>query len=75
MVQLILNLVWKQIYVEYQMIYLDNIFQEDILKDQLYGALKELKTKLSNEKGSEKFVLQNEKVFDIIKNNMPFGLC
>jgi len=57
------------------MIYLDNIFQEDILKDQLYGALKELKTKLSNEKGSEKFVLQNEKVFDIIKNNMPFGLC
>jgi hypothetical protein len=45
------------------MIYLDNIFQEDISKDQFYYVLKELKTKTSNEKGSVKLVLQNEKVF------------
>jgi hypothetical protein len=44
------------------MIYLDNIFQEDILKDQLYNALKELKTKTFNEKGNVKLVPQNEKV-------------
>jgi hypothetical protein len=44
------------------MIYFDSIFQEDIEGPTLKMLRKNWRPKASNEKGSEKFVLQNEKV-------------
>jgi hypothetical protein len=43
-------------------IYFDSIFYEDILKDQLWEALKELKIWTFNDEGGEKVLLQNEEV-------------
>ncbi len=40
--QLIL-VIWKQVYTNYQMVYLDLIFVKEILKDHLCDTLKELK--------------------------------
>jgi hypothetical protein len=42
--------------------YFDSIFYEDILKDQLWEALKELKIWTLNDEGGEKTMLQNEEV-------------
>jgi hypothetical protein len=44
------------------MIYLNNFFQKNTLKDPFLNALKKLKTWKSNEDGSEKVILQSEKV-------------
>jgi len=38
-----LVVIWKQVYTNYQMVYLDLIFVEEILKDHLCDTLKELK--------------------------------
>jgi len=38
-----LVVIWKQVYASYQMVYLDLIFVEEILKDHLCDTLKELK--------------------------------
>jgi hypothetical protein len=42
--------------------YFDSIFYEDILKYQLWEALKEIKIWTFNDEGDEKVVLQNEEV-------------
>jgi hypothetical protein len=54
--QFIPSLVWKQVYANYRTTNLENISQEDPLKDQLWDALKKLKTMTSNDDGSEKVV-------------------
>jgi hypothetical protein len=51
--------VWKAIYAKYRETYLDNIFQEN--------ALKESKIRIFNEDGNEKVVLQNEEVLTQLK--------
>ncbi len=53
------TLVWKAIYAKYRETYLDNIFQEN--------ALKESKIRIFNEDGNEKVVLQNEEVLTQLK--------
>ncbi len=50
---------WKAIYAKYRETYLDNIFQEN--------ALKESKIRIFNEDGNEKVVLQNEEVLTQLK--------
>jgi hypothetical protein len=42
--------------------YFDSVFYADILKDQLWEALKELKIWTLNDEGGEKTMLQNEEV-------------
>jgi hypothetical protein len=49
-------------YVDYKVTYFDSIFYEDILKYQLWEALKELKIWTFNDEGGEKIMLQNEEV-------------
>jgi hypothetical protein len=46
--------VWKQIYINYQTIYPDSYLAEETLKD----ISNELKTRISNKKGSKKATLQ-----------------
>jgi hypothetical protein len=41
--QLILVVIWKQVYTNYQMVYLDLIFVKEILKYHLCNTLKEFK--------------------------------
>ncbi len=62
MTQLICSLVWMVVYVDYKVIYLDNILHEGISKDQLQKVLKELKTRTYNCEKGEKAFLRNEKI-------------
>ncbi len=55
--QLIPNVVWKAIYVSYKSDYLEIKFEEETLKERLWKTLQELKTRTSNEEGSNKVVL------------------
>jgi hypothetical protein len=56
-IQFIPSLVWKQIYANYRITNLEYICLEDTLKDQLWDALKKLKTVTSNDDWSEKVML------------------
>jgi hypothetical protein len=56
--QLILVVVWKQVYTDYQTNHLDSYLAKETFKDQLWDTLKELKIEISNEKGLEKTTLQ-----------------
>lgn len=49
--------VWKAIYNDYVMAYLNLPFHEDTLKDWLWDILKDLKIETSNEKGTKKAIL------------------
>jgi len=53
---------WKQIYINYLVIYLDSIFVEEPLKDYWWDTLKELERGISNEKVLEKKTLQYDQV-------------
>ncbi len=55
--QLIPTIMWKQIYIDYQVIHLDSYIVKKTLKDKLQDILKELKIRASNEKGLEKATL------------------
>jgi hypothetical protein len=55
--QFILNVVWKVIYGSYKFDYLELKFEEETLKERLWKTLQELKTRTSNEEGSDKVVL------------------
>jgi hypothetical protein len=54
MIWLIFIAMWEQIYINYQVIYLNSIFVEETLKDYLGDTLKELKIGTSNEEVLEK---------------------
>jgi hypothetical protein len=71
--QLISSLVWKVVFTYYKVIYFNNLFKKDILKDQFWNTLKEFKTKISNEERNERIMLQNEKVLAQLKKwiDMP----
>jgi hypothetical protein len=56
-IQLTPTIMWKQIYIDYQVIHLDSYIVKETLKDKLQDILKELKTRASNEKGLEKATL------------------
>jgi acetyl/propionyl-CoA carboxylase alpha subunit len=60
--QFIPILVWKQIYIDYQLHHIDLIFVEDTLKDCFCDTLKELKIRISNEEGLERATLQCDEV-------------
>ncbi len=64
MIWLIFIAMWKQIYINYQVIYLDSIFVEETLKDYLWDTLKELKIGISNEEVLEKKTLQCDQVLE-----------
>jgi len=49
--------VWKVIYGSYKFDYLELKFEEETLKERLWKTLQELKTRTSNEEGSDKVVL------------------
>jgi hypothetical protein len=67
MTQLILNIVWKVVYIKYKETYLDFYSEKNTLKDWLWDAFKELKTKPSYDEGFERVVLQNDYVFAQLK--------
>jgi hypothetical protein len=48
-IQLIPVIVWKQVYINYQLHHLDLVFVEEILKDYLHDNLEEFKIGTSNE--------------------------
>ncbi len=64
MIWLIFIAMWKQIYINYQVIYLNSIFIEETLKDYLGNTLKELKIGTSNEEVLEKKTLQCDQVLE-----------
>ncbi len=55
--QLISNTVWKAVYASYKLDYLESDFQEETLKERLWGTLRELKIGTSNEEGLDIVVL------------------
>jgi hypothetical protein len=55
--QLILAIVWKQVYIDYQTTCLDSYIVEETFKNRLWDILKELKIGTSNVEGSEKATL------------------
>ncbi len=50
-IQLILVVVWKQVYIYYQLHHPYLVFVEENLKDRLHDSLKEFKIGTSHEKG------------------------
>ncbi len=58
--QLILNQVWKVVYQESKLQFLDFGLLEENFKDKLQDILKELKTCMTNEKGEKKAMLQSD---------------
>jgi hypothetical protein len=59
--------VWITIYTNYKATSLKNSFQYNILKGQLWGELKKLKTWTSNDKGNERIVLHIKEVLAQLK--------
>jgi hypothetical protein len=59
--------VWKVVFANYKVTYTNNPFLNDILKDQLQDALKELKTRISNEERNKRAMLQSEEVLTQLK--------
>ncbi len=55
--QLIPNVVWKVVYVSYKSHYLESNRKEETLKERLSETWRVLKTRTSNEEGSNKVVL------------------
>ena len=64
--QLIPNVVWKLVYVDFLQRFEDNLFQEETLKERLRDTLRELKTGTSNEEDSDRAAIQLEDVIDAI---------
>jgi hypothetical protein len=64
---LLLNVVWKVVYINYFKEYPNSLFQEDTLKDRLQECLKKLKTRNSNDKDSNKAMLLNDEVLVHLK--------
>ncbi len=58
---------WKQLYINYQVTYLNSYLVEETLKHRLWNILKELKIGISNEKGLEKTTLQCDQVLKCLK--------
>jgi hypothetical protein len=53
-IQLILGVAWKQVYIDYQMHHPNLVFVEKNLKDHLHDSLKELKLKLTMKRDKKK---------------------
>jgi hypothetical protein len=66
-IQFIPIVVWKQIYTNYQVTYLDSYLAEGTFKDQWCDTLKELKTRISIEMGLGKTTLQCDQMLEHLK--------
>lgn len=66
-VQFIIVSMWKQLYINYQMTYLNSYLVEETLKHRLRNILKELKIGISNEEGLNKTTLQCDQVLEYLK--------
>jgi hypothetical protein len=60
--QLILVVMWKQIYIDYQLHHINLVFVKKTLKGHLHDTFKELKIRSSNEEGLERTTLQCDEV-------------
>ena len=60
--QVVPGKVWKLMYEQFLREHPRSKFAEDMLKYRLQETLKELKTRISNEEGSEKAILQADDV-------------
>jgi hypothetical protein len=65
--QLVIALVWKNIYLDYKIEYPNSPFKKDSPKERLRATLAELKTGTSNEENAEKVVLQPSDFLDQLK--------
>jgi hypothetical protein len=66
-VYLIFNVIWRLMYVNYQVKCLDFMFMEEALEEHLCDTLKELKMKNYNEEGLEMATLQSDQMLDGLK--------
>ncbi len=66
-IQFIHIVVWKQIYTNYQVTYLDSYLVEGTFKDQWHDNLKELKTRTLIEMGLGKTTLQCDQMLEHLK--------
>jgi hypothetical protein len=66
-IQFIPSVVWKQVYIDYQMHCPNLIFVEENLKDHLHDNSKEFKIGTSNEEGSKKATLQYDEVLECLR--------
>jgi hypothetical protein len=74
-IQLIPNAMWKVVFTSYKLNYPKSNFQEETLKKWLWETLRELKTRTSNEEGSNKVVLHNEEVLVHLKSIDGHAMC
>ena len=73
--QLVLGKVWKLVYEQFLQEHPGSKFAEDTLKDRLQETFKELKTRTSNEEGSEKAVLQADDVLTRLNGTNSHATC
>ena len=66
--QLVPGKVWKLVYDQFLREHPGSKFAEETLKDRLRETLKELKTGTSNEKGSNRAILQADDVLTRLRN-------
>ncbi len=58
---------WEVVFTNYKVTYTNSPFSNDILKDQLQDALKELKTRIFNKERNKRAMLQSGEVLTQLK--------
>ena len=66
--QLVPGKVWKLVYDQFLREHPGSKFAEETLKDRLWETLKELKTRTSNDEGSNRAILQADDVLTRLRN-------
>ena len=71
--QLVRGKVWKLVYDQFLSEHHGSKFAEETLKDRLRETLKELKTGMSNEEGSDRAVLQADDILTRLRNTNSYA--